>query len=106
MKTADITKHVLAGVPCVVVEYRSFGIEKISYVDKRSGTRVEKPMIKHKIEMADTQASISEWLPDGANLADVKPHFKKGDKCVLRIQGVESVQGFAQIKGTLEPLEQ
>jgi len=105
MKQADIIKHVLSGVPVCVVEYRGFGIESISYADKKSGARVTKPMVKHKIEMGETQAAISEWLPDGANLADVKPTFKKGDKCVLKIQGVENVQGFAQIRGTLEPLE-
>jgi len=105
MKQADIIKHVMNGVPMVIVEYRGFAIETIRYVDKKSGSAVTKPMVKHKIEMGETQAAISEWLPDGVNLSEVKPTFKKGDKCVLKMQGVENVQGFAQIRGTLEPYE-
>jgi len=105
MKQTELVKNVLAGVPCVVVEYRGFKLETISYADKKSGMRVSKPLVKHAIEMQDTQAAITEWLPDGVNVADVKPHFKKGDKCVLRIDGVENIQGFASIKGKLEPFE-
>jgi len=106
MKQAEILKGVLAGVPLVVVEYRAFKVDNITYADKKAGgMRVTKPIVKHSIELADTQASIAEWLPDGVNLADVKPSFKKGDKCVLRIEGVENVSGFASIKGKLEPFE-
>jgi len=105
MKQDEIMKNVLNGVPVVVVEYRSFKIETIRYTDKKTGSAVSKPMIKHGIEMGDQQATITEWLPDGAVLTDVKPHFKKGDKCILKIQGVEQIQGFASIRGTLEPYE-
>jgi len=105
MNEATILKSVLAGVPMVVVEYRSFKIETISYSDKKSGMKVSKPIVKHAIELADTQASIAEWLPDGTDLTQVKPIFKKGERCVLRIEGVENVQGFASIRGKLEPFE-
>jgi len=106
MKQAEILKAVLSGVPVVVVEYRAFKLEEISYADKKQGgMRVTKPIVKHAIELGDTQASIAEWLPDGVKLSDIKPTFKKGDKCVLRIEGVENVSGFASIRGKLEPFE-
>jgi len=105
MKQDEIMKHVLNGSPVVVVEYRSFKIETIRYTDKKTGSAVQKPMIKHGIEMGEQQATITEWLPDGVILTDVRPNFKKGDKCVLTIQGVEQVQGFASIRGKLEPYE-
>jgi len=105
MNQETLIKNVLAGKPCVVVEYRSFKLDTITYIGKKSGVRESKPVIKHAIELADTQAAITEWLPDGADLAQVKPNFKKGEKCVLTLEGIETVQGFASIKGKLEPLD-
>jgi len=106
MKQAELMKHVIAGVPCVVVEYRGFKAESTTYADKKNGgALVTQPIVKHNIEMGDQQAAITEFLPDGIQLADVKPSFKKGDKCVCRIQGVANVKGFASLRGTLEPWE-
>jgi len=105
MKEAEVIKHVLAGKPVVIVEYRSYKLDTIAYVDKRTGSRVSKPVVKHAIELGDTQAAIAEWLPDGVDLTMVKPQFTKGQRCVLTLQGIEQVQGFASIRGTLEPFE-
>jgi len=106
MKESDLLKNVLAGRPVVVVEYRSFKLDQLRFADKRQGgSMVTKPIVKHGIELRDTQASITEWLPDGFEVKQAKPTFKKGDRCVLTIQGIETVQGFASIKGVLEPLE-
>jgi len=106
MKTSEVMKLVTSGTPMVVAEYRGFKAESMTYADKKNGgARVTQPIVKHNIEMGDQQAAITEFLPDGVALADVKPLHKKGDKVVVHILGVANVKGFASMRGVIHAYE-
>lgn len=105
MKQADLIKCVLAGKPLVVVEYRSFKEDAISYRDKKTGQAVHRLVLKHATEMGNDQVQVTEWLPPEAVAGQAKPAFSKGQKCVLELTGLERQQGFFTCQGQLTPLE-
>lgn len=105
MKQDELIKRVLAGEPLIVVEYRSFKIDAIRYRDKQTQQTVARNIVKHGIEMGDAQVSVTEWLPDGTDLKTVNPAFAKGEKCVLKLRGMEPQQGFYNASGELLKLD-
>lgn len=107
MKNVDVAKHVMAGKLLVIAEYRSFKPDAAKMRDKATGATVMRPKVLHSIEFGDVQATISEWLPDGTDMAQVKSSFKKGDKVVVHLKTLEPVNFGASytVTGTMEPLE-
>ena len=105
MKTKQIVEAVQNGTCLVVVEYRAFKLETIKFRDKKTGAMVEKMTIKHSVEAGDTQMSLVEWLPDGADTKALQPLYKKGEKCVLVVKSLEQDMGFMRATGDLVPLE-
>lgn len=107
MKMEQVIAEVRAGRLLVVGEYRSFKPDAVRMRDKATGAMVSKPKVLHALEFGDVQVTISEWLPDGVSIIDVKPPFAKGDKVVVRMKTLEPVNFGASytMTGTLEPLE-
>jgi len=106
MKQRDLIKHVLAGKPLVIVEYRSFKEDTIRYRDKKTGNTIERIIIKHAVEMGANQVSVTEWLPDDAKPGMAKPPFTKGQRVILELEGMEREQAFYKASGTLFLLEE
>lgn len=107
MKTSDVQKAVLAGQLIVVAEYRSFKPDAVRMRDKQTGAVTSKPKVLHSLEFGDVQCTLSEWLPDGVDMASAKQPFPKGSKVVLRLKTLEQVNfGSSYVaQGTMEPLE-
>jgi len=105
MNKEQFLKVALSGKPVVIVEYRSFKEDAISYRDKKSGQAVHRLIVKHAVEMGADQVQVTEWLPEGAKPGEAKSAFKKGQQCVLEITGMERQQGFYTCSGQLSPLE-
>jgi len=105
MNKETFIKLALAGKPLVLVEYRSFTEEVIRYRDKKTGSAVEKPIIKHAVEMASSQVQVTEWLPDGYKPGAMVPPFKKGEMVVLEIEGMNEEKGFYRASGALHEFE-
>jgi len=66
---------------------------------------VSRAIIKHGLELGDTQASVTEWVPDGTKVEDLKPVHKKGDKVVFEVEGAKEVQGFSVLSGVMHTYE-
>lgn len=94
---------VLAGSPAILIEIRSFKVDPFQYRDKKTGAIVHRIIAKYGAELGDAQMQISDWLPDGTKVEDVKPAFAKGEKAVLILEGMEPEQGFFKAKGKLYP---
>jgi len=105
MDQKAFVKAALEGKPVVLVEYRSFKPDKISYRDKKTGQAIEQLIVKHGVEMGELQVQVAEWMPQGTTEAQVKPPFAKGAKAVLLIEGMTQEQGFFKAKGQLFPYE-
>lgn len=105
MLQSEFIKSALEGKPVVLVEYRSFKVEHISYRDKKTGNAVSRDIVKHAVEMGDSQVSVSEWVPEGVKPESIKPPFNKGQRVVLELRGMERQQGFFVAEGNLWPFE-
>jgi len=89
----------------VLVEYRSFKEDKIRYRDKKTGNSVEQYILKHAVEMGVTQMLVSEWLPNDYKPGTATSQFRKGERAVLELEGMEPQQGFYKASGKLYPFE-
>lgn len=105
MNKSEFVKMALEGKPVVLVEYRSFKIEHITYRDKKTQNTVSRNIVKHAVEMGDAQVSVSEWIPEDVKPETVKPPFAKGQRAVLELRGMERQQGFFVAEGNLWPFD-
>lgn len=105
MKQSEFIRGVLAGKPAIVVEYRQFKMEPITYRDTKSGAMVTKDTVAHGVEAGDLQVRVSEWIPDGVDAKTLKPAFEKGTKCILVIKSLNTDKGVLRAQGELIPLE-
>jgi len=104
----EFVKLALSGKPVVLVEYRSFKEETLRYRVKAgptAGQAVTRLILKHSVEMGETQVSVSEWLPDDAKPGVAQPPFKKSQMAVLELKGMTQEQGFYKAEGTLFPYD-
>lgn len=105
MKKTEFVNAALEGKPVVLVEYRSFKIENITYRDKKTQQTISRDIVKHAVEMGDSQVSVSEWVPAGVDAKTIKPPFNKGQRVVLELRGMERQQGFYVAEGNLWPFD-
>jgi len=106
MTQKEFIEAALAGKPIIIVEYRSFKLETIKFRDKSSvtGQMIEKDTVAHACEAGDMQMRITEWLPDGADVKNLKAPFAKGQKCAFLIKGMQQDKGFFRAQGELVPV--
>lgn len=104
----EFIDKVLDGSPLVLVEYRSHKEDTIRYRVKsgpQTGQSVERLIIKHAVEMGNIQVQVTEWLPEGTKPGVAVPPFKRGQKAVLELQGMENNGGIYKASGNLFPFE-
>jgi len=108
MKQSEYIEKSLEGSPLVLVEYRAFKEDTIRYRVKsgpQTGQSVERLIIKHSVELGAIQMQVTEWLPEGTKPGSAIPPFKKGQRAVLELQGMESQGGLYKASGNLFPFE-
>jgi hypothetical protein len=88
-----------------IAEYRSSSAETIKYQDKKTGRMAEMSMLRHNIEVGDVAVALNERTSDGFNASAYKSPFKKGQRVVVRLQGMEIDKGLVRARGTLEAIE-
>lgn len=97
------------GVILGVGEYRTCTTRELKFKDEKSDKEVVRKIVEHGLEFGNEQITVSEWLPDGANLADVKPPVQKGEPVVVQIQSfspkygitAKSIKSVASFNGAL-----
>lgn len=104
MKESEVARLALLS-PVVVCEYRSTRAQEIKYRDKVTGKQQVMPLCEHGIEIGETQVRVSERLPDGADIALIKPPFKKGQRCILAVESWSVEKGQTRASGKLYSVE-
>jgi len=103
IKTMNITKEnaqhlttLLAnGTILAVGEYRTCKAREMKFRDEKTEKEKVRKLVEHGIELGlSEQITVTEWLPDDADLANVKPVCVKGDPCVVVIDGFSKKYGI------------
>lgn len=102
--------QLLAGGKILAVgEYRTMTARELQFTDKDTQQKKTRKLVEHGIEVGDKQLSVTEWLPDDANLSAVKRPCEKGEPVVVEVSGfsrqwgitAESVKSLASFNGKL-----
>jgi len=95
--TMNITKENLAhlatlvagGSIIAVAEYRTCAGRNLIFDEQKKGVptgrKVQRKLIEHGVEIGTEQITVSEWLPDDADMSNLKPPAAKGELVVVEI---------------------
>lgn len=93
-----------AGGFVAIGEYRHSKSEMINWRDKQTGRPMTAPVLRHTVEFGDQSVAVSERVPDGMKLEDIKVEFHKGETVVLHIEELTRSMGLVSARGKLERL--
>jgi len=92
-----------------VGEYRTCKARKLDFKDKDTGEQKSRKIVEHGIEVGEKQLTVTEWLPDTADISTVKSPVQKGEPVVVEVSGFSrqygitaaSVKSLASFNGKL-----
>jgi len=90
-------------------EYRTCTTRKLAFVNEKTEKKEVRKIVEHGLEFGNDQITVSEWLPDDADLSTVKPPAAKGEAVVVEIQNfspkygitAKSIRSLANFNGKL-----
>jgi len=83
-------------------EYRMSKAEEISWRDKQTGRAMSAPILRHTIEFGSLGVSVSERVPEGRKLEDIKVvGLHKGDKVAVYLTELLTQKGMVSARGRL-----
>jgi len=100
MKKDTSLSEVLKGRPLLLVEYRATETEEVRRKVPKAGESATMPMVRHKVLVGNDSYDVSEFLPDGANIKEVKAPFASRDMVVIEIETMEKTKWGNRIQGT------
>jgi|ERR1035441_351502 exosome complex RNA-binding protein Csl4 len=104
MKKAELVTAVEQGGIFCLGSFLSGRAEEIQVRDKQTGGRRAAGVVR-EVMITDTEpVVISRWMKDGEKADSYHCAFKKGDKVVCRVTGLETQNGLIVLRGNLEPL--
>jgi hypothetical protein len=92
------------GHQVVVVEYRNSVAETITWRDKESQKAMSAPILRHNVETETGPMVVDERQGEGFRPEDYKAPFKKGQRCLLHFNDMETQRGVLRARGVLQPL--
>lgn len=94
---AHLVSLLAAGNMLVVGEYRTMSAREMRFTDEDSGKEKVRKLVEHGIEIGDEkkteQITVTEWLPDTADIANVKASVAKGEPVVIEIDAFSRKYG-------------
>jgi len=106
MDEKTFISKVRAGNFLAVGEYRHGKAEMLNWRDKQTGRAMSAPILRHTVEFGETgnttSVAVSERVPDGTKLEDIKIAFVKGELVVLQFEELSRNLGLVSSRGMLE----
>jgi hypothetical protein len=101
----DAIKNFQAGIPCLIVEFRSSKAERITWRDKTTRETMTAPLLRHCVESANgTPYVVNERVDATFDPDAFKQTFVRGSKVFLEYVSSESMRGIIHFAGTIRPL--
>lgn len=111
---AHIAQCIASGAILAVAEYRTCSVRKLEFAeeDKKgnlTGKKVTRKIVEHGVELGSEQITVSEWLPDDADITQVKGPAQKGEAVLVEVAGfskrygitAKSIRSLANFNGKL-----
>jgi len=102
MDEKTFQSRVRLGEFLAVGEYRHSKSEMLNWRDKQTGRAMSAPVLRHTVEFGDTSVAVSERVPEGTKLEDIKVPFVKGELVVLQLEELTRNLGLISSRGKLE----
>lgn len=115
--TQENIKHIATlvaqGTILCVAEYRTCSARTMEFDEVKkglpTGKRIVRKLVEHGIETGSEQMTVTEWLPDDADLSAVKPPAAKGEAVLIEVGGFsvkygitcKSIRSLANFNGKL-----
>jgi hypothetical protein len=108
-----IASLVAGGAIMCVGEYRTCTARKLVFDEQKKGVptgrKVERKMVEHGIERGNEQLTVTEWLPDDADITTYKTTLQKGEPVLVEVSqfsrqfGItcSSIRSLASFNGKL-----
>jgi len=84
-----IAQLVSAGAILCVGEYRTCTARKMVFDEQKKGVptgrKVERKLVEHGIERGNEQLTVTEWLPDDADITAYKTNLQKGEPVLVEV---------------------
>jgi len=100
MKQEQFIKSVLAGKPLILVEYRATETDQINRKVVKAGESAVMPVVKHKVLVGNDSWEVTEFLPDGTDLSNIKSPYEPREMVVLEVETMERSKFGNRINGT------
>jgi len=104
MKQSVMMSKIVAGNPLFVVEFRKTETDSVRRKVQKAGEAATMPLVKHTVLLGDVSFELTEFLPDGADLAQVKAPFERGAKVIVHIETIEKTKWGNRINGSFQGL--
>jgi len=106
--TMNVTKENLlhlagllaGGAILALAEYRTCEGREMTFDEEnrktgeKTGKKVTRKLVEHGVEIGSQQITVTEWLPDTADLKDIKAPAAKGEAVVVEIDGFSKRYGI------------
>jgi len=88
-------------------EYRGGKIEKMSWVDKKNGKRMDGNAVRHNVETGinGEPVGLSEFAEDTVDVAKWQPPFKRGQMVFVNVTSFSIEKGAKSCRGTMIAIE-
>jgi len=108
-----IATLVAGGSILAVAEYRTCSARKLEFAEEKKGVatgkQVTRKIVEHGVELGNEQVTVSEWLPDDADISAVKAPAAKGEPVLVEVgqfsrkYGItcKSIRSLASFNGKL-----
>jgi len=110
MKQKEAIKRFMDGQPVLMVEYRGYKAETITWRDKDTKQSVSAPILRHNVEGVSENGSavpygVSKRVEDNFVVSSYVSPFKRGEKVVLVFTAMMTERGNITFSGDLHKLE-
>jgi len=105
MDEKTFQSRVRSGEFLAVGEYRHSKSEMLNWRDKQTGRAMSAPILRHTVEFGDSSVAVSERVPEGTKLEDIKIPFVKGELVVLAFEELTRNLGLVSSRGKLEKFQ-
>src|ERR1039458_10383122 len=102
MTKEQLFESVLSGKVLATGEYRMSKAEMHSWRDKVNGQAKSGAFLTHTVEVGDVAITLSERVPEGSKIEDIRVPFTKGEGVVIFFDSLLSSKGIVSGRGKLE----
>lgn len=106
MKNSELLKIVEAGEIVCVGTFFSGRVDKISFRDSRNGGARREALVSREVILTEKDPiAVTRFLPDGAKAEEWKASATRGDKVMVRVQGMSTDRGAVTLQGEMIVVE-